>query len=449
MIRPGFLSSTERPELGACVGSQREDHGVARRANAILLPDDGKSCQGIAEFPYLDDDTIRDWHKIWRESGWEALAVDGWKGGQSGTTPDQDAALCTWPEGRFCRSTVEIRSHIASGFGLDYPHSGCIRLLARLGFEYCKPRPLPKVASAERQASLIALYEPLMTGLGADEAVHFADAVHPEQQTKPAFGRVRKGSNPAVNTTAGRGRVNIHGAPNLETFDAPLVEPTTVDGTSAARLLSRTEARNPDKRIIHVTWHVIRDNAACHKGPDVRAFLARPDCRIHLVQLPPYCPHLNPIERLWAPMHRHVTHNRHDPTQNSSRMRSSRSFAKPSQMSGKPSEARYQTTFASQHIRNFGPWGNSGIAITRPNQVWCADITYIRLERGFLYLVAIMYWYSRRVLAWRLSNTLETDFCVAALKEALTKYGPPEILNTDQGSQFTSGDWIDTLRRPG
>ena len=166
-------------------------------------------------------------------------------------------ALCTWLEGRFCRSTVEIRSHIAFGFGLDYSHSGCIKLLARLGFEYRKPRPLPKLASAKQQASLIALYEPLMTGLGADEAVCFADAVHPEQQTKPAFGRVRKGSNPAVKTTAGRGRVNIHGALNFETFDAPFVEPTTVDGVSAAQLLSGTGARNPDKRIIHVFWHVI------------------------------------------------------------------------------------------------------------------------------------------------------------------------------------------------
>jgi putative transposase len=87
-----------------------------------------------------------------------------------------------------------------------------------------------------------------------------------------------------------------------------------------------------------------------------------------------------------------------------------------------------------------------GLAITRPNQVWCADITYIRMERGFLYLVAIMDWYSRKVLAWRLSNTLEADFCVAALKEALATYGPPEIFNTDQGSQFTSSDWIDELK---
>jgi transposase len=76
-------------------------------------------------------------------------------------------------------------------------------------------------------------------------------------------------------------------------------------------LLAKIEARNQDKRIIHVIW----DNAAYHKGPDVRAFLSRKNCRIHLIQLPPYCPHLNPIERLWAVMHQHVTHNRAYPTQ--------------------------------------------------------------------------------------------------------------------------------------
>jgi putative transposase len=78
------------------------------------------------------------------------------------------------------------------------------------------------------------------------------------------------------------------------------------------------------------------------------------------------------------------------------------------------------------------------LLITRPNQVWCADITYIPMRRGFLYLVAIMDWASRRVLAWRLSNTMEADFCIEALGEALAKFGRPEIFNTDQGSQFTS-----------
>jgi transposase len=311
MILPGFLSSADRRELKACVRSQRENHGIARRANAILLLDDGESCVQIAKFLYPDDDTIRGWHKTYREGGWDALSIDGWKGGKSRLTVSQEAELCAWLDGRFCRSTVEIRAHIWTEFGQRYSHSGCIKLLARLRFEYRKPKALPRVASAEKQAGFIAMYQRLMNALGSDEAVYFADAVHPEYQTKPAYGWVKAGSNPAVPTTAGRGRVNIHGAVNLETFDAPFVEPTTVDGVSAAQLLAKIEERNPDKRLIHVIW----DNAAYHKGPDVREFLARPDCRIHLIQLPPYCPHLNPIERLWAVMHQYVTHNRHHPSQ--------------------------------------------------------------------------------------------------------------------------------------
>ena len=86
MICSGFLLSSERLELEACTRSQREDHGVARRANAILLLDDGKSCQAIAEFLYLDDDTIRGWYNRYRIGGWDALAIDGWKVGQSRMT---------------------------------------------------------------------------------------------------------------------------------------------------------------------------------------------------------------------------------------------------------------------------------------------------------------------------------------------------------------------------
>ena len=84
------------------------------------------------------------------------------------------------------------------------------------------------------------------------------------------------------------------------------------------------------------------------------------------------------------------------------------------------------------------PYLLRGLTIERPNQVWCADITYIPVQGGFLYLVAIMHWASRRVLAWRLSNTMDTEFCLAALAGALEGYGIPEIFNTDQGSQFTS-----------
>ena len=92
------------------------------------------------------------------------------------------------------------------------------------------------------------------------------------------------------------------------------------------------------------------------------------------------------------------------------------------------------------------PYLLRNLDVVRPNQVWASDITYVPMARGFLYLVAMMDWYSRRVLSWQLSNTLEADFCVAALEEALWRHPPPAIVNTDQGSQFTSEQWVSVLR---
>jgi putative transposase len=95
------------------------------------------------------------------------------------------------------------------------------------------------------------------------------------------------------------------------------------------------------------------------------------------------------------------------------------------------------------------PYLLRGLRIDRPNQVWTADITYIPIGRGFLYLVAVMDWASRAVLSWRLSNTMDVSFCVAALEEALARFGKPEIFNTDQGSQFTSAAFTGTLAAAG
>jgi putative transposase len=95
------------------------------------------------------------------------------------------------------------------------------------------------------------------------------------------------------------------------------------------------------------------------------------------------------------------------------------------------------------------PYLLRGMAINRPNQVWCSDITYIPVQHGFLYLVAIMDWATRHVLAWRLSNTMDTRFCLEALNEALARHGKPEIFNTDQGSQFTSLAFTQVLKDAG
>ena len=111
-------------------------------------------------------------------------------------------------------------------------------------------------------------------------------------------------------------------------------------------------------------------------------------------------------------------------------------------------EAIYQkprtTLFNKQH--KIYPYLLKGLDIARPNQVWASDITYIPMRRGFMYLVAIIDWYSRKVLSWRLSNTLDAEFCVDALQEAISLYGTPEIFNTDQGCQFTSEEFTKVLK---
>ena len=91
------------------------------------------------------------------------------------------------------------------------------------------------------------------------------------------------------------------------------------------------------------------------------------------------------------------------------------------------------------------PYLLRGRSITRPNEVWALDITYLPMRRGFVYFVGVMDWTTRRILSWRLSNTLTADFCVEALREAIDRHGPPEIVNTDQGSQFTSAEFVDAV----
>ena len=151
MIRPNFLTASDRLELLSCVKRQREDHGVARRANALLLLDDGMSCAQIAKVLFLDDDTVRGWHKQYLAENWDAVAYDGWKGGQSRMTTAQEGNLCAWLEERFCRSTVQIRAYVSSKYNIHYSHSGCIKLCSNIASQrrcpvWLTPRSRPHLS---------------------------------------------------------------------------------------------------------------------------------------------------------------------------------------------------------------------------------------------------------------------------------------------------------------
>ncbi len=306
MIRGGFLNAKERAALQSVMRHPSEIHGVARRANAMLLLDDGLNCVEVAKVLYLDDDTVRTGFKRYRAGGLDALTTFDWHGRSGHLSREQEAELSAHLGGRLCRDSSEVAAYIAARWGVVYSHSGGLKLLHRLGFEYRRPESLPARADEGRQAAFIAAYEALLNGLAADEAVYFADVAHPEYQSRRVHGWVRKRDKVALRRTSGRQRLNLHAALDLETFHCPLVEVEWIDAASTIALLEKLEAANPDKRRIHV----IADNARYHHARVVRQWLERPDCRITLVFLPAHAPHLNAIERLWAVMHREVTHNK-------------------------------------------------------------------------------------------------------------------------------------------
>jgi transposase len=161
-----------------------------------------------------------------------------------------------------------------------------------------------------KQKAFIKAYDKLLNSLGSDEVVRFADAVHPTDAARPFGCWAPKADNLAIEQTSGRDRINIHGAINLESGQTRMIDVQTVDAASTIALLAALEAFYPLMMLIHV----FLDNARYHHAKLVQEWLARPDCRIRLHFIPSYCPHLNPIERLWGVMHRNVTPNKCYPT---------------------------------------------------------------------------------------------------------------------------------------
>ena len=304
MIRGGFLDPGTRQDLIALVRDGKAEMRLGRRANALLLLDDGMSCGAVAKVLYLDDDTIRYWHKLYQEKGLSWLADFGYKGRACELTALQQEELSKWVAETLPRTTTMVGEWIEKSYGISYTRSALIKLLKRVGMEYRKPKVMPSKLDPAKQQEFIKAYEGLLNRLGDDEAVVFADAVHPTHEVRPAGCWAPKDQKVVLEQTSGRQRLNIHGAIDLETGKTRMIEVTTVDAQSTIALLMAIAFMYPSKRLIHV----FLDNAKYHHAQIVQQWLARPGCRIKVQYIPSYCPHLDPIERLWGLMHRNVTH---------------------------------------------------------------------------------------------------------------------------------------------
>ena len=307
MIRAGFLSAEDRADLIALARDGSAEHRLARRANALVLLDAGWSCEKVASALFLDDDTIRRWHGMFLQDGFDGLLHFEAGGSACRMSGEQQEKLKAWVAAALPRSTRQIGAWIEMEFGLAYEgRSGLIALLNRLGLKYHRPEVIPRKLDEKKQRDFIESYHNLLNSMAADETVLFVDAVHPTHAVRPAgcWGPARE--KLAIEQTSGRQRINIHGAIDLETGQTRMIEVETVDAISTIRLLQSIETHDPLLALIHVYL----DNARYHHARLVQDWLARPGRRIKLHFIPPYCPHLNPIERLWGLMHKHVTHNK-------------------------------------------------------------------------------------------------------------------------------------------
>jgi transposase len=311
MIRPGFLSHEERSSLMALARDGSVTHRLARRANALVLLDDGMGCEQVARVLLLDDDTIRRWHGAFAEGGRKALMRFEAGGSACALSEAQQEKLVAWVRATSPRSTRQIGAWIASEFGVEYDsRSGLVALLHRLGLAYRKPEIIPRHLDENKQRAFIRLYEKLLNSLAADEVVVFADAVHPTHAARAAGCWAAEDETLAIEQTTGRQRLNIHGAIDLETGKTKMIEVEAVDAASTIKLLEALEALYSTTALIHV----FLDNARYHHAKIVQEWLAQSGRRITLHFVPSYCPHLNPIERLWALMHQTLTHNKTYPT---------------------------------------------------------------------------------------------------------------------------------------
>jgi len=297
----------ERAELTGLARNGLVEHRLARRANALVLLDRGMSCAEVSSVFLLDDDTVRTWFRLYREDGIEGLSGFDYEGSAGHLNARQLQQLKSWITDTLPRTTRHVGAWIEQEFGITYQsRSGLVALLHRLGMEHRKPQAVSQKLDVAKQKAFIEAYETLMNTLPADEAVMFADAVHPTHAVRPVGCWAPKETKVAVDQTSGRRRMNIHGAIDLETGQTRMREVLTVDAMSTIALLMAIEALYPAMRLIHV----FLDNARYHHAKLVREWLAQPERRIELHFVPAYCPHLNPIERLWGLMHRNVTHNR-------------------------------------------------------------------------------------------------------------------------------------------
>ena len=297
-----FLTEEQREELLSELRLER-NRKFADRIRVILLLDKGKSATKIAEYLFLNEGTVRNYEKRYKEGGLEKLVNDYYIGRSAYLSPEKQSKLTLELESKVYPTTKSVISHIKKEFGVVYTVGGMTTLLHQLGFSYKKPKGVPGKAKTEEQEAFVKKYNRVKKkGL-----VYFADSTHPMLNPILSAGWIRKGKEYEVKTNSGRQRVNINGAIEMKTLNVVSRSCKRVNGSSMCDLLRAIRLKHPKVKKIHL----ILDNAPYNKSNQVRDLAWK--LKIKILYLPAYSPNLNPIERLWKFMKKEVMANRYYP----------------------------------------------------------------------------------------------------------------------------------------
>lgn len=283
------------------------DKRLADRIKAVLSLHEGYGYEDIARILLLDEVTLRRYVKQFQEKGIDGLLEYHFVGGQSSLTLMQEQHLKTFLSVNTQRTAKEVVEHIRIAYRVSYTIVGVTKLLHRLGFSYKKPKIVPGKADAKKQQRFLAAYEKLKAKMKKQDHLYFADATHPQHNTRPSYGWILKGkaNDKLVKTNSGRERLNLNGALNLKTHRAIVLSEETINAQSVIRLGNTLLKKHKTGKI-----YLILDNATHHHARLVREWRKK-HWRIKFIFLPPYSPNLNLIERLWRFFHQKVTWNRY------------------------------------------------------------------------------------------------------------------------------------------
>jgi transposase len=284
---------------------KQRDKRFAYRINAIILLGSGWSVAQVAEVLLIDDQTVRNWLEKYQQGGVEELLTLNYQGKEPSLTAEQQNELAQHLDENIYLDSNAIRHHIETTYGVKYSPTGVKELLHRLGFVYKKPKHVPGKLDPDKQAEFIAAYEKLRKNQGENDPVYFGDGCHPQFNSIPAFGWIRRGVEKELKSNCGRERVNINGAVDIDTLETVTDFTDSINSQSTMRLFDKLEAKHPDAKVIHI----IVDNATYYKSQLVNEYLKTSRIKIHF--LPGYSPNLNLIERLWKFFKKKILYNKY------------------------------------------------------------------------------------------------------------------------------------------